>query len=252
MLDRTTLWIGNRDRVEFDRIIVRLQLQSQISFQKSVPMSPVGARLIVIAHSRPGEVSLEEIERVQNRNPQIRVVNLFGEWCCGEKRIAPKDCSVPRLYTHELHHVDDVWTCLAGSRGGVGSIRTGKATSTVTPLVVVYGSQASYGQGIVDALAVSTEVKSVQMRLEGQAIVDGVDFVVWEAGPDSGYWDEQLRTIRQRHPHAKIVALLTYPRVFEVEHLQRHDVRVLAQPFALSELFSFFRGENDVVASSAA
>lgn len=251
MLDRTTLWIGNRDRREFDRIIVRLQLQSQISFCESLPGASVSASLVVIAHSRPGEFSLGEIEELQTRNPQAKIINLFGEWCCGEKRIAPKDCCVPQVYSHELLHVSEMWARLNGP-DRVGPMRTAKPTSTQVPLAVVYSSHASFGQGIVDALALTADAKTVLMRLDDQAVVEGADFVVWEAGPDSGRWNEELRTIQQRHPAAKVVALLTYPRVYEVERLQQHGVQVLAQPFALSELFSFFRDENGVVASSAA
>ena len=228
MLDRTTLWIGNRDRREFDRIIVRLQLQSQISFRETLPNASVSGSLVVVAHSRPGVFSLAEIEQLQTRNPQAKIVNLFGEWCCGEKRIAPKGCCVPQLYTHELHHVGDLWMRLTGP-DRTSPMRTVKPAST--PLVVVYSSRASYGQGIVDALAATMATKTVLMQLGDQAtIVDGVDFVVWEAGPDSGCWDEELRVIQQRHPAAKIVALLTYPRVYEVERLQEQGVRVLAQP----------------------
>src|SRR3989304_6230263 len=58
--------------------------------------------VIVLAQSRPGAISLREIERLRRSAPLAGVVSLLGSWCEGETRTGRPVAGVRRLYWYEF------------------------------------------------------------------------------------------------------------------------------------------------------
>jgi hypothetical protein len=94
-------------------------------------------------------------------------------------------------------------------------------------------------------------LKTAQLRIDEAPVVSGVDVVVYEASDGIDEFPA-LRELQRRHPGAEIVALVSYPREYEVARYEQHGIRVLSQPYNLNNLFSFFRSTREFLATSAA
>ena len=86
----------------------------------------------------------------------------------------------------------------------------------------------------------------MELRFTDAIKVHGVDVVLWELSPHRDEWLANMKVLARRHPGARIIALVNYPRHFECAELQAlGDVSVLAQPFAVEELQRMVREQGD-------
>lgn len=248
MLKSNILWIGNHQRAEFSRIAESLSRESTISFSADGRDVSDSLRpgVVIIAHNRPNEFGGVQLDSLRGRWSQIRFVNLLGESCCGWKRTSKEIGEAASIYTHEVPGNARVEEIVDLAHG-----RTSVLGYGASQLAVVYSSRGSFREGLADAIRL-TSVKTVESSLDAPVSVQGADFVVWDAADDVELRSHDAVILRRRHPDARIVALLTYPREYEVAMLATRGISVLAQPFALNSLFSYFRQHADVAVTSAA
>lgn len=258
------LWIGNHARSEFARITDALTQEANISFAdvardvETIPSKTPHPQLVCIAVARPGEFDTRTqqlAERLQLRFPTSQIRIVLGELCCGMMRTCDELSKWTALYVHEVPD-SNVVSWLVDRDDKVG--RDGEfLPTTVTepapntgPLVVVYSRTKSYRNAIAESLA-ALGLRTIELSPHDRPTIQGASFVVWEV--EDGV-DElpNVRWISARHPGAEIVALMSYPREYELAHFASQGVRVLSQPYRLSNLFSIFCPTAKFPATSAA
>jgi hypothetical protein len=62
----------------------------------------IDSDLIVVAQSRPGEISLSKVERLRRMAPLAGMVGLLGSWCEGETRTGRPWPGVERIYWYDF------------------------------------------------------------------------------------------------------------------------------------------------------
>ena len=247
----TVLWFGNHETPAMARVVRGLERDCEVLFETLEQKGLVAAAptLIVIAQSRPGEVSVMTIEEIRRRWSHVRIVAVWGEWCCGQKRVDTSLGDFDSFYAHELQRDEDI-AQLYGRRLLAG-LELPLGTSGNDNLVAIYSPSKSFRSAIGDAMTLLN--RRWLTLLPGDGVqTSGVNFVIWDPPGESHRLQAQLEEIRSRHPDSRIIALVTWPREFEIEHLRSCGVEVLAQPFPLGQLFSFFRKCGPQSMSSAA
>ena len=254
MKNNALLWIGDHEREEFARIVRSLDEHASLLFAKSAAEALRRGQqqpfAICVAHARPGELNVNDLSALKSRWPQVPLVNILGEWCCGLKRTSKGLAEFAAVYSHELPRELDL-PCLLTFATQVRTLRPFVANTAERLLVALYSPSKSYRRGLAEAFGM-LDVKTIELSVSHSVSVTGVDFVVWDVAEEREHARSELAVIRERHPHAKILALMTFPREDEVARLLREGVQVIAQPFELSRLFSFFGRPVELSVTSAA
>ena len=232
------LWIGtdSNSRDEFAPIIDELSQQHAVHFAASVAtaeLAPV-SDLVIVALSRPGQLSGSQVEAIQSSRPDAKFVYLLSDWCCGQKRTDPEFSRLPTFYRHELQRgrvFAQLTDELAGSKIASQPTQQGGEQE----LVAVYARTRAYGDAIRETL---TDYSSpvVQLKFGDRVPADGVGVVIWETPMSLYHREAELAEIKTRHPAARVIALVTYPRDFEIEDWNELGVSVLSQPFRETDL----------------
>lgn len=235
------LWIGSKsnglETVEFAAIYDELSKQHVVHFAsnlaeaKSTPTSNV----VVVAPSRPGEFPARDVKELQASRPDSRFVYLLGDWCCGQKRTEPEFSRVETLYRHELQ------------RGNVFSQLTGESAIShlsAGTFVAVYARTRSYGDAIQEMVA-SSASGVVQLKFGDIVTTSEVSVVIWETPMEGYHRESQLAEIKARHPAARVIALVTFPRGYEADDWIAAGVEVLSQPFREADLSRQIRKVSD-------
>lgn len=243
------VWVGNASRSEFKRITDALRLSGSLTLYDdaaTVPGKVVTPAVVCLAAARPGEVSPQRLEQVRTKFPASDHVTVLGELCCGLKRTAAFLDPVTTVYSHELPSDCTVQTLLEHLHAPP-AFNFGPVESK---FVAIYSKSSNYERGIAEALEMLGN-KTARLSLDDASTVAGVDFVIWEVSDGIDEFPV-ARKIRRRHPDAEIIALVSYPREYEVTWYEQQGIRVLAQPYSLSNLFSIFRSPREFLATSAA
>ena len=117
--------------------------------------------------------------------------------------------------------------------------------------MAVYATSRSYQQAIAESLT-QAGGRVLELNFQDHLTAAPVEFVVWETSASREEWRFELDVLKRRNPDAKFIALLTFPRVSDFAEFRALDVQVLAQPFALSDLFRCFHQSTAVAVTSAA
>ena len=254
------VWLGECERSEFAGVVQSLQQQVDLRIVRSVKQATGPAPShVIVALSRPGEITPQEISELVNLWPQSQLVWLLGEWCCGEKRRNAEFGGANVFYLHELSLPLDVSQLTVGSAtvgracemAEIPDVTNSGATDPNSSLVAIYSRSRSYRGALADAMSLAG-MSSIELQLGDGVRTHGVNFVIWEPASAGDRRQAELREIRRRHPTAEIVALLSWPRQYESEMLRAEGVCVLGQPFALRELFRYFSNYRPRMVSSAA
>lgn len=252
-------WIGNQERTEFVRLIHSLFRDRFVHFVDSLNSLPnlcannEEESILCFAHESPGVFSDEDISSARFNFPNATVLHFLGGWCCGIKRTSKPLAEFPTFYAHEVQGSVTIDQLLAQVNfDSKASINLDPRQTT--KLFVVYSPDNGFRAGIIDSVA-HLGMKSIEAKNGNLSSVRGVDFVVWDVPGDASRRVDclnELERIRSRHGDAKILALMTFPRDYEVACLQHLGVKVLAKPFDLNRLVSFFYEAADVSVSSVA
>ncbi len=216
--------------------------------------------VIVVAQSRPGQFSPQQVERLHAASPLSRLVALAGSWCEGELRSGRPSTGVVRVLWHQwqprlipfLHPgsapLPDVWRMprtagldeqLASTvspawprRGGLIAIHADVRETFLTLSEACHaGGYAAvwYAQSL--AVAASGVVAAVADGISCDAA--GLRFV---------------REVVQRHRPAPVIILLDFVRRQDYELAKGEGVSaVLAKPFLVYDLLWHLDHTIDVV-----
>lgn len=214
---------------------------------------PTVGRLIpdvmIVAQSRPGQISPQQIERLHAASPLSRLVTLVGSWCEGELRSGRPCTGVIRILWHQWQP-RLVPFLQPGSAPVPGTWRMPRTASldeqfaaTVGPvwprregLVAIHAGARETFLALSDACHAGgyatvwyAQEQAVAASGVVAALADGVscDFreVCW------------LRHVVQRHRPAPVIALLDFVRRQDYELAKAEGVSaVLAKPFLVYDL----------------
>jgi hypothetical protein len=216
--------------------------------------------LVVIAQSRPGQVSQSIVETIQCLFPWQPIVLLAGSWCEGETRTGRPAPGLIRIYWHQwlgryelfveefTARRDSSWhvprtatradRLLAGRKQRIESRQTNVA-GKIRPLEIgVSCHWLETFEWIADALSTadcrSTWIERLAphatkgTRLDG-LVVDGNSF--------NAAMRERLGRLKNAFPTVPMIGLLNFPRKFETDDaFCQGMVSVVSKPLELEDL----------------
>lgn len=207
--------------------------------------------LYVVAQSRPGEFSSQQMDALRRARPTVPIVALLGSWCEGETRTGYPWPADARVFWYEF---SDWW------RGCRQSLRNGHCPSWGLPLTVTEEERLLAGpsaalprsRGLVaiatrrsataDALADACSIQgwaTAWLRPGLGDSIRGASAVVWEGVQLGPAEMDELAQLATRFPHVPRVALLDFPRAETRDRASAAGVtHVLAKPFVLGDLFA--------------
>lgn len=243
-------WIGNSSRREFIRIARSLETHSRVTYfptLEDIPRACPPPAVVCYAWARPGEFEVADLEPIERQFPRSKHVHILGELCCGMKRTSQKLARTDAVYAHEL--TGDLTVDRLLQPGNPDDEFTVQAMSGST-LLAIYSRSKSFREAIADSLSM-LQLKSIQLHPEQVIPTQGVDYVLWDV---TDGWQEfpDFSRLRQCHPNATILALVASPREYEIAHLEKNGIQVLAQPYRLRDLCSIFGSTAKIRASSTA
>lgn len=253
------LFVGDFRHDEFRPAVVELNQRCRLASAPDAAAALETLRdaerppaLIVLAQSRPGQFSAEEIDRLRAAAPLARFVGLLGSWCEGELRSGSPWPCVIRLYWHQWMRLLPEIAALEAGRSSAWSL---PATATEEERLLWAASQAwparrglaaivsddyATAQWLIDACR-SRGLATVWACRAQRVAVQGADFVLWDVvSPDDTR--AELSRLTAAFPQSKIIALANFPRLDDERHWRSAGVAaVLAKPFLLSDLFGQMR-----------
>ncbi len=242
------LWIGTETngskRAEFSPIFDELAETYAVRFASDIAEVKTAAiDLVIFAVSRPGEFPIHEVKSLQARSPDSKFVYVLGDWSCGQKRTESEFSRVETFYCHELQH-GSVYAQLVGESTNPYPLAHTSASTAATDFVAVYARTRSFGEAVQDMVA-SFTAKVVQLEFGDQVATEGVNVVLWETPMEGFHRESQLAEIKARHPESQVIALVDYPRAYEIEELGKAGVHVVSKPFRESDLLRQIRAACD-------
>jgi CheY-like chemotaxis protein len=205
--------------------------------------------VMIVAQSRPGQISPQQIERLHAASPLSRLVTLVGTWCEGELRSGRPCTGVIRILWHQWQPrlvpflqpgsapVPDTWRMpRTASLDEQFAATVGPAWPRREGLVAIHAGARETFLALSDACHEGgyatvwyPSEQAVAASGVAAALADGVscDFreVCW------------LRHVVQRHRPAPVIALLDFVRRQDYELAKAEGVSaVLAKPFLVYDL----------------
>jgi hypothetical protein len=89
--------IGNADHPDFVESLSLLRATALFDEQAVTP-----PELVIVAQSRPGDVTHREVKLIQQRFPLAGVVGLLGSWCEGETRTSNPLPGITRIFWYDF------------------------------------------------------------------------------------------------------------------------------------------------------
>jgi hypothetical protein len=248
---KEVLVVGNVEHPEFRTSIAWLQsvAEARVVLTNEEGLQYCGRHspdFIVLVHSRPGEMTAAEVERLHAAAPLSRIVGLLGSWCDGESRTGKPWPGVARVYWHQfVDRFGRDWL------GGSASLATAPRTLTDAErtlrrpqavnrsgMVVIRSLDRLSYESLSDSLSVcgyATARVSLAPRSETHGAVAGI----WECcrGVDEEA-REMARFVESLAP-AAILALVSFPRQRDVLAARDSGVQaVVAKPFVVADLIA--------------
>jgi hypothetical protein len=206
--------------------------------------------LVVVAHSRPGSVGIEQLQSLRRSSPLASVVVLAGSWCEGELRTGRAWPGVYRLYWYEF----PAWwrrqltlraagCCPDWSR----SEEQRMARVALRPVgtkryagFIILNADATTCDTLADVLS-EARYASVRATAGSGSAIRGADAAIWDGAQLSG--DEERKLSRfcaslaaDRTP---VVALLDFPRRDRLERAKEIGATaVLGKPWVSAHLLA--------------
>lgn len=256
----TTILVGGAERSEFREAIAALRELTLLIAVPSVEAAlghltagGVAPDFLVIAQTRPGEFSTEQIERLRRRAPLARVVGLLGSWCEGETRTGRPWPAAIRVYWYHWppRCARNVGRLLDGVCSEWGLPVTANDEDRLLARSVEKPTRRRGRIAIAAAHRETFEALSTACRSRGHttrwlrphlpvhARRDAA--ALWVGGDLNEREAAHLRRVAEQLPGVPVVALLDFPRVSTCDRARRCGAAaVLARPFELEDLFWHF------------
>jgi len=272
MAAKRVLLVGDYAHRDFSEVVAWLEQHTQLAWAATVmdglaAMGPSAAaeseggggdepaadRLIpdvmIVAQSRPGQISPQQIERLHAASPLSRLVTLAGSWCEGELRSGRPCTGVIRILWHQWQP-RLVPFLQSGSAPVPATWRMPRTVSLDEQFAATVGPVWPRREGLV---AIHADARETFLALS-DACHEGGYATVWypseQAVAASGVvaaladgvscearevsW---LRHVVQRHRPAPVIALLDFVRRQDYELARAEGVSaILAKPFLVYDL----------------
>lgn len=208
--------------------------------------------LVLLAQLYPGQITQEDVQRIQQRAPLARIVVVAGTWCEGEMRTGSPPLGVLRLYWYEF---PSWW------REAVRFLREDQCPPWSVPLDSPQAGRFSVNDSqrqLNGTVAVCAQDFSVVETIESFLGDQGLDCewvqevcdwnpegkfraALWDGGQLSDKEYRQLKEISAKlaDQQCPLVALLDFPRVEHIRRLKRLGItNVLAKPYVVDEVLA--------------
>lgn len=205
--------------------------------------------LFILAQTRRGCFSHDAIARLQAAFPLSRCVALLGSWCEGESRSGSPWPGVNRVYWHQ-------WTARVEqelTRLSSGTASPWCMSSTVTPVeqtllltqtrmpcatgrVVIATSRYDTFDPLADLL-LSMGMASLWWPVANQQRVREAELILWDVPRTCSHRQSELEALQHQLPKTPVVALVDFPRCYEVEQLRAWGVKqIVSRPLQNDDL----------------
>lgn len=249
--------VAHRDfRRAIDWLESHAELQTAADLTAAAQRLEQGAavpRLLVVAQSRPGQFSSQQIERLHRAAPLMRIVALLGSWCEGEARSGAPWPGVERVYWHQWPaRVMELLFGDGASSPGVWRLpRTATAAERSLAMQAVSTSRPQPLRGLIairtsrlvdyEALADACRqwgLSTAWLNPDDEAIhIDGADLLLWDGASGDEREAAALREHVERLRPVGAIALLSFPRIEDHDRmLAAGAVAVLTKPFVTGDL----------------
>jgi len=229
------------------------------------PGAATGYELIVLAQSRPGEITAAECDRLRRCYPLAAVVSLAGSWCEGEMRSGKPPATACRIYWHQA--ANRLRQDIARRAAGRTPTWSLPVTSTEDERVLARSTapQPPQHHTIGDDVAAERASQRGTIALFGhertsiEFLVDTCragGFETFWIGPGrtiepgrvlAAIWDvtilgdtapDELAEITSIVPAERVIALLGFPRWHDVQRAGQLGLgAVVSKPFVLDDLY---------------
>jgi hypothetical protein len=237
--------MGRFDHPDFSDAVDLLRASAKL-----VHFSP---ELVVVAQSRPGEISGRAIEMLRRQWPLAGIVGLLGSWCEGETRTGRAWPGVERLYWYEFPAwwrrqmaLVESGRCPDWARAVGGDVRCTEYRVLSTEygvrsrprsnngLVVIHVARRDTAEAIGDVLQRAGFSTVWQKPGERRPDVRGAAAGIWFGGQLSEAETDQLREFcrQMARDGAPVVAMLDFPRRDKAERASELGVAaVMGMPW---------------------
>jgi hypothetical protein len=241
----SVLFTGDTDHVDFRDAADLLRTGTNLATANAPP------ELIVVAHSRPGSVSFEQLESLRRTSPLAGVLVLAGTWCEGEPRTGRPWPGVHRLYWYEF----PAWWRRQLARRAAGRCpdwarpeglhfaafpALGNSTPRQSGIVLLKTHDAATSDALADVLH-RAGYASVRPAVSSTRSIRGASAAIWDGGQLSEFEQRELSRLCAELPtdRTPIVALLDFPRRDRVERaLEIGASAVLGKPWVNANLLA--------------
>jgi hypothetical protein len=214
--------IGNVDHPDFAESISLIAASASLVVQKGVT-----PELVIVAQSRPGEVTQCEVHSIQQRHPLTGIIGLLGSWCEGETRTGRPWSGVTRLYWYDFpswwrqqlsryaRGLCPDWATPFSTEASCLAARNRQSKlRNLAGLIVLSTEYADMAEPIADVLAQAGFAIVQQPRGQSNPIVRGATAAIWEGGQLSDEEADDLTRFCQRFSNdgTPVIALFDFPR----------------------------------------
>ena len=249
------LFVGDCECPEFREVCEELEAATELSRVRDVISAQqqldggIEPDLIVVAQTRPGQVSPKQVHALRRQAPLARIVGLLGSWCEGESRTGNPWPAIPRIYWHQwpnasrreiekLAAQQSSWWQLPPTAAPDERflLESGHDLNSHHGLVVIASPRWESSEALADACR-AAGYHSVWHRRERPARTHGAAAVIWDGSGLELRDEQEIRFLSSQYPGAPLVALLNYPRV-ETVALARQcgATAVLSKPLLVEDL----------------
>lgn len=255
----SVLLIGAIEFHEFDEAVRWLRAHTQLDIVPTVAAAIQRSEsqqafwhTVVIAQSRPGELSQQEIDRLSRAMPLTHLVALLGSCCEGELRSGRPWPGVVRVYWHQFAaraaselRMDITATSWQMQRTASDAERADHALPgpphPADGLIAICTRQAVFFDALASVCRIAGYA-TVWTSPEKWWSVQGAVAVLWHGHLRTADELQQLQQVATRSRPARVIALLGFPRHDDAQRAAAAGAAtVLSIPFLLPDLWNTLR-----------
>lgn len=249
------LLIGDHRHREFAEAVAWLTRHSELTLQERVAdglQSDQHYHGVVLAQTRPGQITQDDVERVGRAWPLARLVALLGSWCEGETRSGDPWPGVTRVYWHQWRarcdrelRFDGPPTAWQLPRTSTEAERATHSLQEPPPKsaakIAVFTRRALFFHGLADACRVAGyQVTWICRVQDAQPARNAV--ILWDGGVGEDRDFAELQELAAAAKPARIIVLLGFPRFDDLQRARQYGaIDILALPLQLPDLWAVLK-----------
>jgi len=254
MTNHKILLTGNYWHSDFQSIVSGFDVPiTLVPIEKASTIKHPTFDLILIAQSRRGQYSVQDIENLQAAYPAVPMIGLLGSWCEGETRSGTPWPGVTRVYWHQWEgryqkFVEQLaqsgitdWHAPKTSSIADRIANTKRITTPndIRRVAISAWTNTSFAM-VADAIRHFGWTSCwVERSVWNAETVSSVDAICIEADSWCDNLSNRIKWVTREVPGTPIVLILNYPRNDEFKEIKAAGIsEVISKPFELDELQS--------------